>query len=67
MIASSSPACLGLTFPYLTGLLLNASIARVDAAPSWTHNINDIALALIASLAIQAVFFFLNQLVLWLR
>jgi ATP-binding cassette subfamily B protein len=49
---------LGLSFPYLTGLLLDGSIAHPapGAAASWTTNINLIALVLLGTLALQAFF-----------
>jgi len=49
----------GLSFPYLTGLLLDSSMAGAFGSthePSWHTDINSIALVLIASLALQAFF-----------
>ncbi len=47
----------GLTFPYLTGLLLDAASGNSDAT-NWTGSINSIALVLLGTLAIQAAFSF---------
>lgn len=47
----------GLSFPYLTGLLLDAASGHA-AGPGWTASLNAIALVLLASLAVQAVFSF---------
>ena len=49
---------LGLAFPYLTGLLLDGSLAKPDAASGWTGQINTIALVLLGTLALQAFFSF---------
>ena len=49
----------GLSFPYLTGLLLDSSMAGAFGSarePAWHTDINSIALVLIASLALQAFF-----------
>ncbi len=53
---------LGLCFPYLTGLLLDGSLAKPNAAPdtTWTGNIDTIALILLATLALQAAFSFFS-------
>jgi ABC transporter fused permease/ATP-binding protein len=54
---------LGLCFPYLTGLLLDGSIARPEAAgnsPDWTSNINAIAVVLLGTLALQAILSFFS-------
>ena len=55
LIVSTS---LGLSFPYLTGLLLDGSLAKPDAATGWTGQINTIALVLLGTLALQAFFSF---------
>jgi ATP-binding cassette subfamily B protein len=49
---------LGLSFPYLTGLMLDAALLTPEAraAAGWTASINAIALVLLATLAVQAVF-----------
>ena len=51
---------LGLSFPYLTGLLLDGSMAHPVAGEvvSWKHNINAIALVLLGTLACQAILSF---------
>ena len=53
---------LGLCFPYLTGLLLDGSLAKPAASPgaAWTGKINTIALVLLGSLALQAAFSFFS-------
>ena len=48
---------LGLCFPYLTGLLLDASL-RPPAPGSWMGSINAIAIVLLGTLALQAIFSF---------
>ena len=59
MISSS----LGLCFPYLTGLLLDGSIAQ-PAAPAnsakWMSNINVIAVVLLGTLTLQAILSFFS-------
>jgi len=55
LIVSTS---LGLAFPYLTGLLLDGSLAKPGAASGWTGQINTIALVLLGTLALQAFFSF---------
>ena len=47
----------GLSFPYLTGLLLDAASGR-GAAPGWASSINSLALILLGTLAAQAFFSF---------
>ena len=47
----------GLSFPYLTGLLLDAASGH-GAAAGWTSSINSIALVLLGTLAVQALFSF---------
>ncbi len=50
---------IGLSFPYLTGLLLDASLpanAEIAAAAGWQGNINTIAFVLLGTLAAQALF-----------
>jgi ABC-type multidrug transport system fused ATPase/permease subunit len=49
----------GLGFPYLTGLLLDAASGH-GGATGWTSSINAIALVLLASLALQAFFSFFS-------
>ncbi|CAN5826025.1 ABC transporter transmembrane domain-containing protein [soil metagenome] len=51
---------LGLSFPYLTGLLLDSSMTHPVAGEvlSWKHNINVIALVLLGTLACQAILSF---------
>ncbi|MFV0415127.1 MAG: ABC transporter ATP-binding protein [Chthoniobacterales bacterium] len=49
---------LGLAFPYLAGLLLDAAILKEDVVAHWTHNINAVAVILLAVLGIKAVFSF---------
>ena len=51
---------LGLSFPYLTGLLLDGSMAHPAPGElvTWKHNINAIALVLLGTLACQAFFSF---------
>lgn len=52
---------LGLCFPYLTGLLLDGSLAKPGTiGGGWTTNINAIALVLLSSLAVQAFFSFFS-------
>ncbi len=51
---------LGLSFPYLTGLLLDGSLAKPDAVGGWRGNINLIALILLGTLALQAFFSFFS-------
>jgi ATP-binding cassette subfamily B protein len=51
---------IGLSFPYLTGLLLDASMAKGGAAVDWRHSINAIALVLLGTLAAQALFSFFS-------
>ncbi len=53
---------LGLCFPYLTGLLLDGSIARpaTGGAAGWKGNIDVIALVLLGTLAAQAFFSFFS-------
>jgi ATP-binding cassette subfamily B protein len=55
---------LGLAFPYFAGTLVDAALLRLkDGVPeSWMHNINLVALALVAVLALQAVFGFFRTL-----
>ncbi len=48
----------GLSFPYLTGLLLDA--ASGHSAMGWTANLNVVALVLLATLPVQAVFSFFS-------
>lgn len=48
---------IGLSFPYLTGLLLDAASGQAPQT-GWTSSINTIALVLLASLATQAIFSF---------
>ncbi len=50
----------GLTFPYLTGLLLDAASGNSNAT-DWTSSINSIALVLLGTLAIQATFSFFSS------
>ncbi len=57
LIVSTS---LGLCFPYLTGLLLDGSLAKPGATAGWTGNINTIALVLLGTLALQAFFSFFS-------
>lgn len=57
LIVSTS---LGLCFPYLTGLLLDGSLAKPGTAPNWTGDINTVALVLLGSLALQAFFSFFS-------
>jgi len=49
---------LGLSFPYLTGLLLDGSLAHhaANTPPTWTTNINLVALILLGTLGLQAFF-----------
>jgi len=49
---------LGLSFPYLTGLLLDGSLAKAGPGPGWTGSINTIAAVLLCTLAMQAFFSF---------
>jgi ATP-binding cassette subfamily B protein len=51
---------LGLSFPYLTGLLLDAAVVSeaVRAQGGWKSNINTIALVSLGSLTLQAAFSF---------
>lgn len=54
---------LGLLFPYMTGLLLDASIYHPKAGEvlTWKHKINEVALIMLCALAAQAsVAFFAN-------
>ncbi len=51
---------LGLCFPYLTGLLLDGSLAKPGTATDWTGNINTIAIVLLGTLALQAFFSFFS-------
>ena len=46
----------GLSFPYLTGLLLDAASGHRDAAAPWMADVNAVALVLLGTLAVQAVF-----------
>ena len=50
--------CFGLGFPYLTGLLLDAATAKKSTG--WSGNIDLIALVLLGTLAIQALFSFFS-------
>ncbi len=50
----------GLAFPYLTGLLLDAASGKAGGAAGWAADINTIALVLLGSLAVQAVFSFFS-------
>jgi ATP-binding cassette subfamily B protein len=52
---------LGLTFPYLAGLLLDSSRAKPDVARGWTGDINLLALVLLGTLALQAVFSYFSS------
>ncbi|MGH8047755.1 MAG: ABC transporter transmembrane domain-containing protein, partial [Chthoniobacterales bacterium] len=49
--------CVGLSFPYLTGLLLDAASGH-GATTGWSSSINAIALVLLGTLAVQAFFSF---------
>lgn len=49
----------GLSFPYLTGLLLDAAAGQ-GGTGTWTSDINTIALVLLGTLAMQAVFSFFS-------
>ncbi len=53
---------LGLCFPYLTGLLLDSALPALSGhetpTNSWKGNINTIALVLLATLGLQAIFSF---------
>jgi ABC transporter fused permease/ATP-binding protein len=52
---------LGLSFPYLTGLLLDGALVKpAIATASWTTNLNLIALVLLGTLALQAFFSFFS-------
>jgi ABC transporter fused permease/ATP-binding protein len=51
---------LGLSFPFLTGLLLDSSMGKPGATPGWTGNIDTIALILLGTLAFQAFFSFFS-------
>ncbi len=50
--------CFGLAFPYLTGLLLDGALNR--KTPGWTGNIDLVALVLLGTLAVQALFSFFS-------
>lgn len=69
IVALVISTCLGLAFPWLTGLLLDSAWAGSGApgqaaalSPSWgwTGNINQIALILLGTLAVQAIFSFFS-------
>jgi ATP-binding cassette subfamily B protein len=49
----------GLSFPYLTGLLLDAASGKVERG-GWTADIDTLALVLLGTLAVQAVFSFFS-------
>ncbi|MFV0337364.1 MAG: ABC transporter ATP-binding protein [Chthoniobacterales bacterium] len=49
---------LGLSFPYLAGLLLDGAMLKKDAISNWTQNINAVAITLLAVLGIKSVFSF---------
>ncbi|MGC1481478.1 MAG: ABC transporter transmembrane domain-containing protein [Chthoniobacterales bacterium] len=49
----------GLSFPYLTGLLLDAASGNA-VGDDWTTDINSVALVLLVTLAIQAIFSFFS-------
>jgi len=56
MAALIVSTCLGLTFPYLAGLLLDGALPRADRPSGWASDIHTIALILLATLAAQAFF-----------
>ncbi|GAB4166768.1 MAG: ABC transporter transmembrane domain-containing protein [Terrimicrobiaceae bacterium] len=49
-----SANAIGLLFPYLTGVLLDAALVSRSGAAGWMTNINTVALVLLGSLAVQA-------------
>ncbi len=62
MLALLTSTSLGLSFPYLTGLLLDGALKPLSAtATAWSGNINQVALVLLASLALQAFFSFFSS------
>jgi len=60
VIALLVSTAIGLSFPYLTGLLLDASMAKGAVAADWRHSIDAIALVLLCTLATQALFSFFS-------
>ncbi len=69
VVALIISTCLGLAFPWLTGLLLDSAWAGSGAAGEaaklssrwgWTGSINEVALFLLGTLAMQAIFSFFS-------
>jgi len=60
VVALLVSTAIGLSFPYLTGLLLDASMAKGAVASDWRHSIDAIALVLLCTLATQALFSFFS-------
>jgi ATP-binding cassette subfamily B protein len=59
MLSLFAGGALGLAFPWLAGDLVNAFLGKADPQ-SWTADVNLVALALVAVLALQAGFAFLR-------
>jgi len=53
--------CLGLAFPYLTGLLLDGALPNSGIAEGWQADINSVALILLGTLALQACFSYFSS------
>ncbi len=62
LIALLLSSLCGLAFPYLVGLLVNRAIAGADTPQPWPHNVNGIALALVALLGVQSALSFVQSL-----
>ncbi len=63
MVVSSVSMGFGLMFPFLVGFLIDAAIPSVKTFPagSWNPSVNEVALLLFGSLAIQAILTFFSS------
>jgi ATP-binding cassette subfamily B protein len=59
LVALFLGSLMGLAFPYLAGMLVNSALRRPSLVP-WQPDVDGIALALLAVLALQAAFAFLR-------